>query len=176
MRYFALALLVGLGALFLWGLHRPDQGKLPSMLVGEPAPPINLPLLPPFQATWGKEFHLARYLGHTPILVNIWASWCDPSCYMEAPYLEAAWKKYRGKILFVGVDTQDTQQGGLSFVRQFGYTFPQVFDPEGQVAVAYGTYGVPETFLINQKGDVVLRHAGPLGPQHLAQLIAKVLP
>ncbi len=82
------------------------------------------------------------------VVVNIWASWCPP-CRQEAPHLEQVWTRYRSRgVRLIGVDHQDTRGGGLSFVRQFGITYPVAFDPGGTVAARYGAVGIPATFVI----------------------------
>jgi cytochrome c biogenesis protein CcmG/thiol:disulfide interchange protein DsbE len=121
-----------LAGIFWWGMQR-NPRELPSVLAKErrPAPDFTLPLLPPYRAAWGETFRLGDYLGKRPIVLNFWASWCYPACYEEAPVLEAAWRKHKDRVLFVGVNTQDKEPEALRFIAQFGLTFPQVFDPRG---------------------------------------------
>lgn len=123
-------LLLFLGGLFLWGMQR-NPRELPSVLARErrPAPDFTLPVLPPYREAWGETFRLSQHLGKRPVVLNFWASWCYPACYEEAPVLEALWRRYRDRVLFLGVNTQDQEPGALRFVAQFGLTFPQVFDP-----------------------------------------------
>ncbi|GBD40411.1 Thiol:disulfide interchange protein CycY [bacterium HR38] len=109
-------------------------------------------------------------------MLNFWASWCYPACYEEAPVLEATWRRYRDQVLFVGINTQDKEGDALRFIEQFGLTFPQVFDPRGRVGVDYGMYGVPETFVIDREGRVVVRHAGAIDQATLEQYLKEVLP
>lgn len=170
-------LVLALGGLFLWGLQR-DPRELPSVLAQErrPAPDFTLPVLAPYRAEWGETFRLADHLGQRPIVLNFWASWCYPACYEEAPVLEAAWRRHREGVLFLGVDTQDQEADALRFVAQFGLTFPQVFDPRGRVGVDYGMYGVPETFFIDREGRVVARHAGAIDQATLERYLKEVLP
>ncbi|TBH15350.1 TlpA family protein disulfide reductase [Thermus thermamylovorans] len=169
-------LVLGLGGLFLWGMQR-DPRELPSVLAQErrPAPDFTLPLLPPYRGEWGETLRLADHLGQRPILLNFWASWCFPACYEEAPVLEEAWRRYRDRVLFLGVNVQDREADALRFVGQFGLTFPSVFDPRGRVGVDYGMYGVPETFVIDGEGRVMVRHAGAIDRFTLERYLQEVL-
>ncbi|AEV15658.1 MAG: TlpA family protein disulfide reductase [Thermus sp.] len=170
-------LLLFLGGLFLWGMQR-NPRELPSVLARErrPAPDFTLPVLPPYREAWGETFRLSQHLGKRPVVLNFWASWCYPACYEEAPVLEALWRRYRDRVLFLGVNTQDQEPGALRFVAQFGLTFPQVFDPRGRVGVDYGMYGVPETFVIDAQGRVMVRHAGAIDQATLEKYLAEALP
>ena len=169
--YFAIVLV--LGGLFWWGMQR-DPGELKSVLVGKPAPDFELPLLPPYREGWGERFRLSEHRGK-PVVLNFWASWCYPACYEEAPVLEAGWRKYRDRVLFFGVNTQDKEAAALEFVRRFRLTFPQGYDPRGKVGIDYGMYGVPETYFIDAEGRVRYRHAGAIEAPDLEKRIAEVL-
>lgn len=170
-------LVLALGGLFLWGMQR-NPRELPSVLAKErrPAPDFVLPLLPPYRETWGETLRLSDHLGKRPIVLNFWASWCYPACYEEAPVLEAAWRRHRDRVLFLGVNTQDKEADALRFVAQFGLTFPNVFDPRGRVGVDYGMYGVPETFFIDQEGRVLARHAGAIDQATLEKYLEEAMP
>ncbi len=169
--YFAIVLV--LGGLFWWGMQR-DPGELKSVLVGKPAPDFELPLLSPYRAEWGERFRLSEHRGK-PVVLNFWASWCYPACYEEAPVLEAGWRKYRDRVLFFGINTQDKEAAALEFVRRFDLTFPQGYDPRGKVGIDYGMYGVPETFFIDAEGRVRYRHAGAIEAADLEKRIQEVL-
>lgn len=173
MRRFWPLLVLALGGLFWWGLQRPDPNALPSVLVGKAAPDFSLPLLEPYRAGWGERLKLSEQVGSRPILVNFWASWCLP-CRDEAPLLERYWRQYRDRLLIVGINVQDSEAKALEFIREYGLSFPSVFDPKGTLAVDYGTYGVPETFLIDAQGKVLLRHAGPVSEAALRDMLRKV--
>ncbi len=161
-----------IGGLFWWGLQRPNKDELKSVFVGKPAPTFSLPVLSPFQKQWGQAFGVGTSQGK-PILLNIWASWCIP-CREEAQLLEAYWQKNRDKVLFLGVNVQDKQTDALSFIKEFSLTFPSVFDERGRIALDYGYYGVPETFVINREGKVLARHAGALSPEAIERYLKQV--
>ncbi len=173
-RLFWLLVILFLGWLFYWGMHR-NPGELKSVLVGRPAPDFTLPPLPPFREAYGETFRLADYLGKTPIVLNFWASWCYPACYEEAPILEAAWERHKDEVLFLGINTQDKEEKALEFVARFGLTFPNLYDPRGKVGIDYGMYGVPETFFIDRQGIVRYRHAGAIDAETLEKHIQEVL-
>ncbi len=174
MRWVWVLALLLLGGVFWWGMQR-DPRALPSRLAQErrPAPDFTLPVLPPHRGEWGETFRLGDHLGRKPILINFW---CYPACYEEAPILEAAWRRYRDRVLFVGISTQDKEAEAVGFVERFGLSFPNLFDPRGRTGVEYGMYGVPETFLIDAQGRVVRRHAGALDQAGLEAYLREVLP
>lgn len=168
---------LAIGALLWWGLQTRDQrSELPSALAGRPAPAFDLELLPSFRGDWGERLNLGEYLGKKPIILNFWASWCYPACYEEAPILQESWLRHREQVLFVGVNTQDTQDKAEKFIQQFGITYPNVHDPRGKVGIDYGMYGVPETFAISAEGRVLERYAGSISPEKLEAMVREVLP
>ena len=173
-RLFWLFVILFLGWLFYWGMHR-NPKELKSVLIGKPAPDFTLPPLQPFKADYGDTFRFADYVGKMPIVLNFWASWCYPACYEEAPILEAAWERHKDGVLFLGINTQDKEEKALEFVRRFGLTFPNLYDPRGKVGIDYGMYGVPETFFIDRQGIVRYRHAGAIDAEMLEEKIQEVL-
>ena len=91
----------------------------------------------------------------TPLVLNFWASWCDP-CRAEAKVLEKAWKQQSGNdVLFLGLDAQDAREDARDFISQFGLTFPHVRDPGNDTQRAWGVTGLPETYFIAADGSVV---------------------
>ena len=146
----------------LSGSRNPNQ--LPSVLIGKPAPDVSLPLLQNNQA----ELALGVYRGQ-PLLVNFFASWCAP-CRAEAPALEYLSKK----ISIIGISYKDRPQDTQKFLQQYGNPFVAIGrDDDGRAGMAWGVYGVPETYLIAPSGQIKWRHAGPLTRD---VIIAKLLP
>ena len=142
-------------ALLAYGF-RTDPRDIPSPLVGRPAAPFAL------TAFDGARVDLAALRGKVVVL-NFWASWCNPACYDEAPVLERLWRTYRERgVVVVGVDIQDTDEAGRKFIRGFGLTFPNARDGSGKVSVDYGVYGVPETFFVARDGTIRAKHVGAL--------------
>jgi len=127
---------------------------VPSPLVGRPAAPFAL------TAFDGAPVHLAALRGQV-VVVNFWASWCNPACYEEAPVLERGWRAYRDRgVVVLGVDIQDTDEAALKFINAFSLTFKNSPDRGGKVSVDYGIYGVPETFFIDRAGRIHRKHVG----------------
>ena len=127
---------------------------IPSPLVGRPAPAFALATLD------GSPLSLEGHRGKV-VVVNFWASWCYPACYEEAPVLERNWRGYRARgVVVVGVDIQDKREAAEKFVADFGLTFPVAQDLKGTVSVDYGVYGVPETFFVDRKGQIRVKHVG----------------
>ena len=134
-----------------------------------PAPAFDLPALA------GPGSISLRSPAGSITVVNIWASWCPP-CRQEAPQLEQVWTRYEGRgVRFIGVDHQDTREGGLSFVREFGITYPVAFDPGGTVAARYGAVGVPTTFVIAPDGRIAYRFLGKTTAAMLATTLDRLL-
>lgn len=133
-----------------------------------PAPDFTL------QKISGGKLQLSHLRGH-PVILNFWASWCPP-CRDEAPALEQAWQKYRGKgIDFVGVDVWDTHGDATRFLCDFKVTYPNVEDPLGDASIAYGLTGTPETVLISSGGMLERKWIGPLPAATLATIVHDAL-
>ena len=155
---FAALVIIGAMALFgtLSGSRDPDQ--LPSVLIGKAAPQTILPpLMPSIGQDAGNNVTLTAFRGQ-PLLVNFFASWCAP-CRAEAPTLEMLSKQ----IAIVGIAYKDRSEDTMDFLAQYGNPFRAVgMDNDGRTGIAWGVYGVPETYLIDANGTIILRHAGPL--------------
>jgi len=134
-----------------------------SPLDGHPAPDFTLAVLSTHP---GLSIHLASFKGKA-VMLNFWASWCDP-CKHEAPLLQATWQHVKGQgIVFLGIDFEDRQSDGLSFLQTYGITYPNVVDASGSVAINYGGTGVPETVFIDRHGVFVHKVIGELTEQTL---------
>lgn len=104
----------------------------------------------------------------SPVVLNFWASWCLP-CQEEAGLLERAWRRNRrGGVLFVGLDMQDVRSDAREFLSRFDITYLNVRDKGNDVARRYGVTGLPETFFITARGDVVSHVIGVISPEQLA--------
>jgi cytochrome c biogenesis protein CcmG/thiol:disulfide interchange protein DsbE len=121
--------------------------------VGKPAPPLPSSVLQPPRVT------LASLRGK-PALINFWASWCDP-CREEAPELEHLSRSLHGTARLVGVDYTDQEAGARSFMRQYGWTFPVLSDPNGIYGARYGFTGLPTTIALDSRGRIVQTLRGP---------------
>jgi cytochrome c biogenesis protein CcmG/thiol:disulfide interchange protein DsbE len=124
--------------------------------VGDQVPTTALPVLGSETQTGSLADHSGKW-----VLINVWASWCAP-CRDEAPQLEAFYKQHRSDDFEVlGIDTQETGEGGLKFVKEFGLTYPQLHDGDGSYAKDdLKTTGVPENFLVDPDGNLTAFLAG----------------
>jgi cytochrome c biogenesis protein CcmG/thiol:disulfide interchange protein DsbE len=170
----ALTAVVGaaLLALFVFGLASQGDNRALDNAVAKgrrpSAPDRTLPML------GGSATHsLADFRGHVVVL-NFWASWCDP-CRSEAPLLERAQRALStqgGTVL--GVTYKDASPDSLSFVHHFGLTYPSLRDVEGKLADAFGTKALPESFVLDREGRVVAINRGQITQQaFLDRAIAK---
>ena len=137
-----------------------------------PLLPRTTPGLPLFDA--GKFDALLAQLKGTPVVVNIWASWCGP-CRTEAPLLSAAARRYGHQVQFVGVDILDQKQAATAFTNEFHIPYPSVFDPTGAIKTELGFLGQPDTIFFDAAGNKVTTLSGPLTSQTLNTGIQRIL-
>jgi cytochrome c biogenesis protein CcmG/thiol:disulfide interchange protein DsbE len=136
---------------------------------GDPVPEAELPSLDGQSAG-----SVADYRGDW-VLVNVWASWCDP-CRDEAPALERFYRTHRDDGLTVlGIDTQDDSASGREFVQEFGLTYPQLHDGSGDYADDLKTTGVPENFLVDPDGKVAVVERAPVTAESLEARFAPMI-
>ena len=147
-------LFAGLAALFWTGMHRTDPDALPSAIAGHPVPALKVVPL-------GDLPVLSDALLSAPgvKLVNFWASWCAP-CRAEHPVLKRL--AAEGVVIY-GVNYKDMPDKALALLAELGSPYAAVgADDSGRTGLDWGLYGVPETFVIDGAGKVVLRYAGPI--------------
>ncbi len=169
-------IIAALVALFLFGLLRgaPDR-NVPSSLLGKAVPDFELPVYELYQAQFGPSFRLEDHLGQ-PIVLNFWATWCLP-CRDEAPVLEAFWRRYQDRALFIGVQTQERggQAQGRAFINEFNLSFPNLKDDNSRVSIDYALFGVPETYFILADGTLHYKHIGPVSASLMQQKLEEIL-
>ncbi|MGH7833121.1 MAG: peroxiredoxin family protein [Candidatus Binatia bacterium] len=108
----------------------------------------------------GKKLSLNDFRGKV-VFLNFWASWCVP-CREEMPAMERLYQEFKGKGLeILAVNVKDTRKDALAFVKELKLSYPILLDPEGQVGLLYGAWGLPATYLIDEKGMVLARLWGP---------------
>ncbi|MGH8976433.1 MAG: TlpA family protein disulfide reductase [Acidimicrobiia bacterium] len=146
----ALALVVGLLGLLVWKIVS-DEGA--EARVGQPVPRFDLPNL-----EGSDRVAVAQHVG-TPMVINFWATWCGP-CRSEAPLLESAWRKYKGRVVFIGVDTRDFTGDAKSFVKNHELTYPIAYDGPAKLWEPWGITGLPETFFVDGSGTIVAHKVG----------------
>ena len=152
-----------------FGLTR-DPTVLRSTLVGARAPSFDLPSLDGS----GAGVRLADLRGNV-VVVNFWASWCV-DCRIEHPALVAAWDRFRDQgVVFLGIPFQDSTEGSRTYLREVGDEWPQLADPGSRTALAFGVYGVPETFILGPDGRVAYRHLGAISYEVLVARIGELL-
>ena len=167
-----LVLVVGLFGLLYFALQSGDPSRLPSVLIGKPVPEFNLAAIPRLQNDLGAPvpgFSSAALRSGKVSLLNVWASWCIP-CLAEHPQLVELAKQ--GVPLY-GVNYKgDSSEAARRFLTKHGNPFLAVgADETGMTAIDLGVYGVPETFVIDGSGHIVLRYPGPLTPEVIAEKI-----
>jgi cytochrome c biogenesis protein CcmG/thiol:disulfide interchange protein DsbE len=165
------------GQILIWGsliillgivaiqLVKSQQG---SIEIGKPAPDF---VLTTFE---GQDYDSEELRGKV-LVVNFWASWCNP-CELEAEDLQTAWTMYEptGDVLFLGVDWTDTDSEAKAYMDKFGITYPSGPDYGTRISQAYRTTGVPETYIIDKDGILAYVKLGPFSS--LQEIMAAIDP
>ena len=168
----ALPLIVfaGLAVLFWLRLGSGDPSKIPSALIGRPAPQTTLPPLAGLTNDGAQVPGLdpAVFKGKVSI-VNVWASWCVP-CHDEAPLFTALAEDKR--LQLVGINYKDAPDNARRFLGRYGNPFGVVgVDGNGRAAIEWGVYGVPETFIVGRDGIIVYKMVGPVTPENIGAVL-----
>jgi cytochrome c biogenesis protein CcmG/thiol:disulfide interchange protein DsbE len=156
-----------MAVLFSLALRSGDPSRLPSALIGRPAPATVLPALEGLtdDASPVGGFSSADLAKGEVSVVNFWASWCTP-CVQEHPLLVAL--RQRTGVKLYGVNYKDTTATARRFLGRYGNPFVAVgVDADGRAAIDWGVTGMPETFIVNGKGEVVYKHVGPISAETL---------
>tara|TARA_R110000772_G_scaffold49123_6_gene112792 strand:- start:105604 stop:106191 length:588 start_codon:yes stop_codon:yes gene_type:complete len=144
----------GLAVALGWGLTR-DPKVLPSALIDKPVPEFNLP------SVKGRTSGLASAdLSGEVSIVNVFASWCLP-CKAEHPI----WMdlKARNVVPIHGLNYKDTPDDASAWLNRLGDPYKRTgADLDGRVAIDWGVYGVPETFIVSADGRIAYKHVGPV--------------
>jgi len=150
------------------GLGR-DPSVVRSVLLGTPAPPLAGPTIQ------GGTVDLRQYRGKV-VLVNVWASWCL-ACRREHPVLVAAQRDLaRHGFQLVGVDMRDTDRDALAFIGKHPVaTWPSVRDADSRHAVEWGTFAVPETYLVDRDGTILKKAVGAMTPEWVQDNVVPLL-
>ena len=159
-----------LAALFWFRLGSGDPSKIPSALIGRPAPQTALPPLEGLVANGTQVPGLDPdvFKGKVSV-VNVWASWCVP-CHDEAPLLTELARDKRLQI--VGINYKDSPDNARRFLGRYGNPFGMVgVDANGRGAIEWGVYGVPETFVVGRDGTIVYKMVGPVTPANFDSVL-----
>ncbi len=157
---------IALAGLFLLRLHGGDPSKIPSALIGRPAPQTALPALEGLvnNGTQVPGLDPAMFKGKVSV-VNVWASWCVP-CHEEAPLLTELVKDKRLQI--IGINYKDAPDNARRFLGRYGNPFGIVgVDGNGRASIEWGVYGVPETFVVGREGTILYKMVGPVTPDNI---------
>lgn len=161
------ALFAAMVALFAVGLTR-DPREIPSPLIGKPVPPFDLPPVK------GRSLGLAsRDLKGEVSLVNVFASWCA-ACRSEHPIFLKLQRE--GLVPIHGLNYKDRPDDAAAWLDALGDPYTRTgADLDGRVAIDWGVYGVPETFLIDGDGRIAYKHIGPITPEVLEKRLRPLI-
>ncbi len=156
-----LVIFLALAGLFFFRLGAGDPARLPSALIGQPAPQTDLPPLEslvrdgkPVPGLVSSEFRGAVSI------VNVWASWCVP-CHNEVPFLHTLGEDKRVRL--IGINYKDQSDNARRFIGRYGNPFSAIgADANGRASIDWGVYGVPETFVIGRDGRIAYKLIGPV--------------
>lgn len=166
----AALVIVGFLGLLIWGMlnKEPITGLSGITMVNRPAPDFTLTTFE------GTAISLEDLRGK-PVVINFWASWCPP-CRIEAPLIERTWREYKNRgLIFLGVNIQDRKEDALNYIREFDITYPNGPDPTGEISIDYGVSGLPVTFFVSSKGEIVRRWVGAIEKSVLISSIEEIM-
>ena len=159
-----------LAAMFWFRLGNSDPSRIPSALIGHPAPQT---ALPPLQGLVNNGAQVpgldpAMFKGKVSV-VNVWASWCVP-CHDEAPLLIELGRDKR--LQLVGINYKDAPANARRFLNRYGNPFmASGTDENGRTSIDWGVYGVPENFLIGRDGRIAYKLVGPITADNLVKVL-----
>jgi thiol-disulfide isomerase/thioredoxin len=157
-------LLAGLALLAAGCQRTTNMGQAPK--VGGPAPDFTL------TAMDGGTLRLSDFKGK-PVVINFWGSWCGP-CRMEAPGLEAVYKKYREKkFTIIGIAVNDSEEKAKAAMSELGMTFPVGLSD--QIAQSYGVNGIPTNIFVDKTGAIADMHVGAMSEEDFEAAVKKLL-
>jgi cytochrome c biogenesis protein CcmG/thiol:disulfide interchange protein DsbE len=164
--FLPLAVFALLAALLFVRLYAGDASKLPSALIGQSAPPLNLAGVDGAEGLADADLRQ----GHVSV-VNVFGSWCEP-CRYEHPNLMAlaADEELKGKgVVVYGIAQKDSPENVRRFLGTLGNPYAKVgLDADGRGGIDWGVYGVPETFVVRGDGTIAYKFVGPMTAGELA--------
>jgi cytochrome c biogenesis protein CcmG/thiol:disulfide interchange protein DsbE len=166
-RIVPVVLVLLLVAALVWRLANPPQTDVKSEMVGKAVPAFELPAA----VAGAPALTSADLADGKPKLVNFFASWCVP-CIGEAPVLL---ELKRQRIPIVGIAVRDRQEDLTDFLAKNGNPFERIgADSQSNVQLAFGSAGVPETFVVDGRGVIRMQHIGPIEAGDIPELTAAV--
>jgi cytochrome c biogenesis protein CcmG/thiol:disulfide interchange protein DsbE len=170
-------ILVWIGLLGLLGLLAAGllKAKNPILSVGSQVPDFTLTLFSGYERNGALEVKLSDLVGKV-VVINFWASWCQP-CASEAADLEAAWRSYLSteQVVFLGVDYVDTEPEARAYMTEFDLSYPNGPDMGTRISQIFNrNLGVPETYFIDKQGTLRYIQIGPF--QSMAEIQAIIDP
>jgi cytochrome c biogenesis protein CcmG/thiol:disulfide interchange protein DsbE len=167
-----LVVFLGLVVAFMFRLGNDDPSRLPSALIGHPAPTTVLPPLDGLNVggTAVPGLTAETLSGHVSV-VNVWAAWCVP-CHDEAPLLDKLHADKRFRI--IGINYKDVPENARRFLGRYGNPFDAVgVDANGRAAIEWGVYGVPETFIVGRDGRIAFKMVGPITSENVDSVLKR---
>ncbi len=159
----AFVVLIGL----LWAGLRLNSDTIPSPLIGKPAPAFTANRL------WQEQTISPQAMRRQVWILNVWASWCA-ACRDEHPLLNRI--AARNIVPIMGLNYKDPPDDAKNWLLQLGDPYDAVaVDRSGDIGVSYGVYGVPETFVIDKRGVIRLKHIGPLSADMIERQLLPLL-
>lgn len=145
---------------------------VPSALIDKPVPAFTLAGLPGAGPDMAKGFSNTDLTGRVSV-VNVFASWCFP-CRVEHPLLMRLARN--PKIRIFGLNYKDRPEDARAWLKEFGNPYHRVgVDRDGRIAIDWGVYGVPETFIVDAEGRIRYKHVGPIQPPDLDEVIQPII-
>jgi cytochrome c biogenesis protein CcmG, thiol:disulfide interchange protein DsbE len=160
-----------MAAMFAFALTKGDPSKLPSALIGKPAPALALSAIDSLNEGSNAVPLLTQegLVKGNVTVVNFWASWCGP-CVEEHPYLVELARLPGVRV--VGVNYKDLGANARRFLGRYGNPYAAIgADTTGRTAIEWGVYGMPETFILDREGRIVFKHVGQITPAALRQTL-----
>jgi cytochrome c biogenesis protein CcmG/thiol:disulfide interchange protein DsbE len=149
--------------------HRPIPA---TNATSAPLLPVDAAELPSFDLASYQQ--LLTQLKGTPVLVNVWASWCGP-CKDEAPRLAQAVKTYGDRVQFIGIDILDARDSARQFMTTYGWTYPSLYDATGAIRDGLGIIGQPGTIFYDGNGTQVAQWSGALPEDELMKRLEQIV-
>ncbi len=139
-------------------VHAPDKDIIPSPLIGKAAPQFSVPNL----FAGSQPVNSEALKGHWS-LVNVWGTWCVVCRDEHSTLLQI---QQQGRVPIIGIDWNDHDADAMHWLQQLGNPYSQIgTDPDGRVAIDWGVYGAPESFLVNPQGMIVYKQIGEITPE-----------